>query len=67
AGESIISDTLQLFKVKGNFLHGSIEYIQELPLGIFIMEIDGERSEINNAIKYIENRFAQVEVLRDGL
>lgn len=67
AGESIISDTLQLFKVKGNFLHGSIEYIQELPLGIFIMEIDGKQPEINNAIKYIENRFAQVEVLRDGL
>ncbi|MGJ7922681.1 methionine ABC transporter ATP-binding protein [Neobacillus sp. LXY-4] len=67
AGEGVISDTLQQFKVKGNFLHGSIEYIQELPLGIFIMELKGEKEEINNAIKYIENRAAQVEVLRNGL
>jgi D-methionine transport system ATP-binding protein len=67
AGEGVISDTLQQYKVKGNFLHGSIEYIQELPLGIFIMELTGEKQEINRAIQYIEKRSAQVEVLRDGL
>jgi D-methionine transport system ATP-binding protein len=67
AGEGVISDTLQQFNVKGNFLHGSIEYIQELPLGIFIMELKGQKEEIQNAINYIENRDAQVEVLRDGL
>ncbi|WP_042352873.1 methionine ABC transporter ATP-binding protein [Bacillus massiliigorillae] len=65
AGESIISDTLQQFNVKGNFLHGSIEYIQDLPLGIFIMELKG--SEIQNALQYIQTRQAQVEVLRHGL
>lgn len=65
AGEGIISDTLQQFKVKGNFLHGSIEYIQDLPLGIFIMELKGD--EIENALQYIQTRQAQVEVLRNGL
>lgn len=35
AGEGVISDTMQRFEVKGNFLHGTIEYIQERPLGIF--------------------------------
>src|SRR5690606_35185095 len=39
AGEGIITDTVQHFDVKGNFLHGSIEYIQEKPLGLFLMEI----------------------------
>ena len=32
AGEGVISDTLQQFNVKGNFLHGSIDYIGEAPL-----------------------------------
>ncbi|MGX6444553.1 methionine ABC transporter ATP-binding protein [Neobacillus sp. K501] len=67
AGEGVISDMLQQFNVKGNFLHGSIEYIQEFPLGIFIMELNGEKQEIRAALQYIENRAAQVEVLRDGL
>jgi D-methionine transport system ATP-binding protein len=67
AGEGVISDTLQNFNVKGNFLHGSIEYIQELPLGIFIMELKGQKEEIAAALRYIEERDAQVEVLRDGV
>jgi D-methionine transport system ATP-binding protein len=67
AGESVISDTLQKFEVNGNFLHGSIEYIQESPLGIFIMELKGPNEEIGRALQYIENRAVQVEVLRDGL
>ncbi|MGN1385324.1 MAG: methionine ABC transporter ATP-binding protein [Bacillus sp. (in: firmicutes)] len=67
AGEGIISDTLQQFQVKGNFLHGSIEYIQELPLGIFIMELRGQKDEIEKAIAYIEKREAEVEVLHHGL
>lgn len=67
AGEGIISDTLQKFNVKGNFLHGSIEYIQELPLGIFIMELKGLKDEIASALEYIEGREVQVEVLHNGL
>lgn len=67
AGEGVISDTLQQFNLKGNFLHGSIEYIQEQPLGIFIMELKGQKEEIEKALNYIENRAAQVEVLHNGL
>lgn len=67
AGEGIISDTLQNYTVNGNFLHGSIEYIQELPLGIFIMELTGQNEEINKALQYIESRDVQVEVLQNGL
>ncbi|WML58887.1 methionine ABC transporter ATP-binding protein [Neobacillus sp. PS2-9] len=67
AGEGVISDMLQTFSVKGNFLHGSIEYIQELPLGIFIMELKGAKEELTAALRYIEDRAAQVEVLRNGI
>jgi len=67
AGEGVISDTLHKFNVNGNFLHGSIEYIQDLPLGIFIMELKGQKEEIANALHYIESREVQVEVLQNGL
>lgn len=67
AGEGIISDTLKAFQVDGNFLHGSIEYIQEEPLGFFIMELKGEKSEVDKALQYIRSRAAQVEVLNHGL
>ncbi|MBP3039430.1 methionine ABC transporter ATP-binding protein [Bacillaceae bacterium Marseille-Q3522] len=66
AGEGVISDTLQQFKVRGNFLHGSIEYIQEAPLGIFLMELRGEEDEVAKALQYIESRSAQVEVLTNA-
>lgn len=67
AGEGVISDTLKKFNVSGNFLHGSIEYIQDLPLGIFIMELNGQKEEIAKALQYIESRDVQVEVLQNGL
>lgn len=67
AGESIISDTLQRYNVTGNFLHGSIEYIQELPFGIFIMELKGSKDELAKALGYIESRDVLVEVIQIGL
>ncbi|KGR75888.1 methionine ABC transporter ATP-binding protein [Ureibacillus sinduriensis] len=64
AGEGVISDTMQRFDVKGNFLHGTIEYIQERPLGIFVMELQGEKSTVDEAKKYMEQRGAVVEVVK---
>lgn len=49
AGEGIISDMLQQFSIRGNFLHGTIEYIQDKPLGIFIMELLGEKQIVEDA------------------
>ncbi|WP_053366317.1 methionine ABC transporter ATP-binding protein [Bacillus sp. FJAT-27245] len=63
AEEAIVSDVLQQFKVKGNILHGKIEYIQSIPLGIFIMEMTGEQTEIDKAISYLIDRTNNVEVI----
>jgi D-methionine transport system ATP-binding protein len=63
AEEAIVSDMLQSFKVKGNILHGKIEYIQEMPLGIFVMELTGEPEEIKRAIHYISQRTNGLEVI----
>ncbi|WKA57092.1 methionine ABC transporter ATP-binding protein [Planococcus shenhongbingii] len=67
AGEGVITDTVQNFDVKGNFLHGSIEYIQEKPLGLFLMEIQGRPDNIHRAITYMEGRGANVEVIANGI
>ncbi|MBM7584033.1 D-methionine transport system ATP-binding protein [Bacillus pakistanensis] len=64
AEEAVVSDVFQKFKVKGNILHGKIEYIQDIPLGIFVMEITGEPSEIKAAIEFIKVRTQSLEVLR---
>lgn len=65
AAEGVISDTMQHFDVKGNFLHGTIEYIQERPLGIFIMELQGGQTAVKEAIGYMEQRGAIVEVVEN--
>lgn len=66
AGEGVVSDMLQKYQIKGNFLHGSIEYIQERPLGIFIMELEGDKTTIVEALKYLESRATLVEVIGNG-
>lgn len=62
AEESIVSDMLQTFKIKGNILHGKIEYIKGMPLGIFIMEVAGESLEIERALSFIQQRVEVLEV-----
>jgi D-methionine transport system ATP-binding protein len=66
AGESVISDTIKQFNVHGNFLHGSIEYIQEMPLGTFLMELQGKNPDIDRAISYMSSRDVYVEVFNYG-
>ncbi|MFZ3576945.1 methionine ABC transporter ATP-binding protein [Virgibacillus sp. DJP39] len=67
AEEAIVSDMLQGFQVSGNILHGKVEYIQDAPLGIFIMELNGSKDEVEKAIAYLENRVKQVEVIQYGI
>ncbi|MDQ0218741.1 methionine ABC transporter ATP-binding protein [Peribacillus cavernae] len=63
AGDAILSDTLQKFPIKGNILHGKIEYIQNDPLGILIIEFSGESKEVAAAIEYIKERTGSLEVI----
>lgn len=64
AEEAVVSDVLQACKVKGNILHGKIEYIQDQPLGLFIMELAGEQSEVDKAISLLKERTSGVEVIQ---
>ncbi|WNB92069.1 methionine ABC transporter ATP-binding protein [Bacillus sp. NEB1478] len=66
AEEAVVSELFQNFKLKGNILHGKIEYIQETPLGIFIMELIGDASEIEKAISYITTKLDSLEVVKNA-
>lgn len=66
ATEAIVSDMLQRHNVSGNILHGKVEYIRDEPLGIFIMELNGDKAEIDKAIQYLEDRMQRVEVVQHG-
>ncbi len=66
AEQGVISDVFQTYKVRGNILHGKIEYIQDIPLGIFIMEVSGDQLEIDRAIAYIAARTKNLEVMDDA-
>lgn len=64
AKNSLITEILQTFRIKGKILHGKMEYIQDMPLGIFILELDGDRSEIERAIHYITKQSKRLEVVK---
>ena len=66
ASEAILSDLLKQYPVKANILHGKIEYIQNTPLGILIIELTGDTSEIQIALDYIKNRTSYVEVITNA-
>ena len=58
----VISDTAQKFPVAINILHGKIEYITDLPLGVLLVNINGAAQVVEEAIRYIEARVDHVEV-----
>ena len=62
---TVVSDVLQECNVKGNILHGKIEYIQDTPLGIFIMELTGEASEVDRAITLLRDKTSGLELIAD--
>ncbi|TYS17096.1 methionine ABC transporter ATP-binding protein [Rossellomorea vietnamensis] len=65
AEESVVSEVFQKYKVRGNILHGKIEYIQDIPLGIFVMELIGDTAEIDAAVRYIRLKTSSLEVLNN--
>ncbi|WP_345243671.1 methionine ABC transporter ATP-binding protein [Pontibacillus salipaludis] len=65
AGEAIVSDLLQEHRIRGNILHGKIDYIQEKPLGTFVMELKGDEQEVNRALASLRATLGEVEVIEN--
>lgn len=62
AEEPVLSDAIRKFGININILHGKIEYIDERPLGILILNIDASNSKIQEIMEYLRERTASVEV-----
>ena len=65
ATEPVISELLKTFPIRGNILHGKVEYIQDIPLGIFVLDLFGENHDLENAMHYLRNRVHKVEVIEN--
>lgn len=63
ADESVISDTIERFKVRINILHGKIEYITGKPFGVLIVRLTGSEEGVKASENYIKERTFSVEEL----
>ena len=63
AEEPVLSDAIREFSVGINVLHGKIEYINEQPLGVLILNITGDTQGVGRTIEYLRTRTASVEVI----
>ncbi|MGM8215311.1 methionine ABC transporter ATP-binding protein [Bacillaceae bacterium W0354] len=65
ARRSLISEVAKRFDIEVNILQGSIAPTQEGAYGILFVELNGERTEITEVIKYIQTVGVEVEVIKD--
>lgn len=61
--EPIIAYTNKKYDVVLNILHGHIDYIQEKPVGVLVVSIEGEAKAINEALKYIGENIEEIELI----
>jgi D-methionine transport system ATP-binding protein len=60
----VLSELSTKFDIVFNILHGRIEYIRDLPLGILYLDISGNRDSIAKAIEYLKQNTYSVEVIK---
>ncbi|QAS53821.1 methionine ABC transporter ATP-binding protein [Halobacillus litoralis] len=60
--QALISDISRKFELDINILHGKITQTQKGAYGTMFVQFDGEQSEIERAIEYIESTSVEVEV-----
>lgn len=62
--DPVIANTSKQFDVVVNILHGQIEYIQEQPIGVLVISVDGLPKEIDKATVYLYSHIEDVENFR---
>jgi len=67
ATDPILSQLSTKYKVVFNILHGKIEYIRDLPVGILYLNINGSDQNISEAIEYLKMSTYSVEVINYGI
>lgn len=63
--EPIIAYTNKKYDVVLNILHGKIEYIQNKPIGILVVSIEGPEQALQEALTYIRANVEEIEILEE--
>ncbi|AND84626.1 ATP-binding cassette domain-containing protein [Clostridium tyrobutyricum] len=59
--DPLISDVSKKFNVNLSIIHGKIDYINDKPLGILIVNITGDKEEIEKAKLYMKENVSGIE------
>ncbi|MGM0472441.1 MAG: methionine ABC transporter ATP-binding protein [Bacillota bacterium] len=63
--QPIISEVIQEFGIKANILYGNVDKIQQTPFGILLIELSGDRIQIEEALSYLKQQDLELEVIDD--
>lgn len=66
ASEALISYISRQFSIDCNIIFGSIEMIQDAPLGGLIFIVSGKPENIDMGINYLREKHVEVEVIKDA-
>jgi D-methionine transport system ATP-binding protein len=61
----ILSNAIRKYPVDMNILHGRIEYIDNQPMGVLLVNINGENNDVLNIIHYLKENTASAEIIYD--
>lgn len=61
----VLANAIRQYAVDINILHGRIEYINNQPLGVLLININGENNAVENIIHYLKENTAATEVIHD--
>ncbi|MFO7818961.1 MAG: methionine ABC transporter ATP-binding protein [Halanaerobacter sp.] len=66
ASKPLVSDLVRKYQIDANILYGNIDKIQGIPFGTLIIELTGDRDQIESAITFMqENENIRIEVITD--
>lgn len=66
ASKPLVSDLVHKYQIDANILYGNIDKIQGIPFGTLIIELTGDRDQIESAITFMqENENVRIEVITD--
>ena len=63
--DPVISTINERYKISTNILHGNIEYIQDKPIGVLLISINGKKQDVENAIDYLESTIETVRYYKE--
>ena len=61
--EPVIAGLIRRFAIDVNIISGNIDHLQETPYGTLLIELSGKPEDIQSALRYLQARELQTEVI----